>query len=178
MPVIRLPQLKEFLDSRNQIMSPQECSEISTNLNTCIAGNTKKNRLLMRWLPVSLFIIAILGGVWWVISKHAITTKAPKEIVISLQNAPKYVDQIKTVQGKIVKVDKRDKVCYLSFGEDYKTAFTVLLFKSDFNKFPYETYQDKVIKVTGKITKDDKFDRFIIKSPVQIEILNNDRSNY
>ncbi|MBI3600546.1 MAG: NERD domain-containing protein [Nitrospinae bacterium] len=175
-PVICLSQLKEFLDNRKQIMSPQECAEISANLNTHIAGNTKKNRLLIRWLSISVFIIAILGGVWWVISERPVTTEAPKESVIFWQNASEYVGKTKTVQGKIVRTHIGDNAWYLNFDEDYKTNLVVVIFAKHFRNFPdgIGKYRNEVIRVTGIIThyKENDYNRpeIIIKSPTQIVV--------
>ncbi|MBI4712028.1 MAG: NERD domain-containing protein [Planctomycetes bacterium] len=190
--VIYLSQLKKLLDSRKQDMSPQECADISANLNTYIVWDTKKSRLLTRWLPISVFIIAIFVGVWWVISERPVTTEAPKEsvtsqqdapkteapkeIVISWQDASKYVGQIKTVQGKIIRTYSGDKAWEMNFDGNYKKTLTVVIFSKYFSNFPngIDKYRDESVRLKGKIVSNEyeNYSRpqIIIERPEQIEI--------
>ena len=184
-PVIYLAQLTEFLDNRDQIMSSQECEEISANLNNHLTGNIKKNRLTALWLPLALIIIMALGGLWLANTIKSKPTTEPiptQDSVISWEDvSDEHIDQIKIVEGKIVKTEKRDKVWYLNFHKNYNTTFTIVIFEDYFKEFSpspdkYDLdkdYRGKMIRVRGRIEehKYEDIDRpeIKIKSPKQIE---------
>ena len=184
-PVIYLAQLTEFLDRRDQIISSQECEEISANLNNHLTGNIKKNRLTALWLPLALIIIMVLGGLWLANTIKSKPTTKPiptQDSVISWEDvSDEHIDQIKIVEGKIVKTEKRDKVWYLNFHKNYNTTFTIVIFEDYFKEFSpspdkYDLdkdYRGKMIRVRGRIEehKYEDIDRpeIKIKSPKQIE---------
>ncbi|MEW6025814.1 MAG: nuclease-related domain-containing protein [Planctomycetota bacterium] len=176
-PVIRLSQLKEFLDNRAIIISPLECAEISDRLNNYIAGNKKKNILPAQWLTISLLIMAILGGIWWITSEYSATNEIPRENVIPWQDASRYLNREITVQGRIARTHSGDKAWEMNFDDNYKTTLTLVIFAGHFNNFPngIDKYRNKLIRLRGKIELNDYKDynrpQLIIEHPKQIEVL-------
>ena len=66
------------------------------------------------------------------------------------------------------------KACFLNFHSDWKKHFTVVIFASDFSKFPSppeEYYRGKKIQVTGRIKSYHGKPEIIVEDPSQIEVL-------
>lgn len=76
---------------------------------------------------------------------------------ISPEQAKDYVNQVRTVVGKVLSTYQSKKCVYLNFGRDYKTDFTVVIFRRDLKYFkdagidPVEFYKGKTVKVFGRI---------------------------
>ena len=99
----------------------------------------------------------------------------PKDVdVISWRDAGKYYGQIKVVEGKIVASNNTGKVCFLNFHKDWRRYFTVVIFASDFDKFPAhpeDYFLNRVVRVRGLIKEYRDKPEIILKSPNQIRIL-------
>ena len=78
---------------------------------------------------------------------------------IDAKDAAQFVNKACTVRGKVLSVRTSSKCTYLNFGADYKTDFTVVVFKQSYPSFAKKGikhlsfYKDKTIKVTGRIKK-------------------------
>lgn len=98
--------------------------------------------------------------------------------VINHSEAHKYIDQVRTVKGKVLNTYDSGKTVYLNFGSDYKTDFTVVIFKDSLKFFqekgisPLTFYKKKTIQVTGKIKKYNG-PEIVVNTPGEIEILDN-----
>ncbi len=93
---------------------------------------------------------------------------------ISWRDAGKYYGQIRTVVGKVVASNNTGKVCFLNFHHNWKKYFTVVIFSSDYDKFPpnpEDYYLNHRIRVTGLIKEYKGKPEIIVKSPSQIEII-------
>lgn len=96
---------------------------------------------------------------------------------ISHNEAHKHVNQIRTVKGKVLNTYDSGKTVFLNFGSDYKTDFTVVIFKDSLKYFqdkginPLSFYRKKTIQVTGKI-KEYNGPEIIVNTPGEIEIIN------
>ncbi len=105
--------------------------------------------------------------------------KLPKTVhntgsVISWEDADKYYEEVKTVEGKIVLSHNSGKACFLNFHRNYKEHFTVVMFAKDFAKFPPNPeryYLNKIVRVTGKIQEYNNKPEIIVKDPSKIEII-------
>lgn len=104
--------------------------------------------------------------------------KIPKEEVkleiISWRDAARYYGQTKIVEGKIIASNNTGKVCFLNFHKNWKKYFTVVIFSSDFGKFPSypeEHYLNRRVRVKGLIKEYKGKPEIILKSPSQIEII-------
>jgi micrococcal nuclease len=94
---------------------------------------------------------------------------------ISWRDAGEYYGQTMTVEGKIVVTNNTGKVCFLNFHEDWRRCFTAVIFASDFDKFPAhpeDHYLNRFVRVRGLIKEYRDKPEIILKSPVQIEIIN------
>ncbi len=93
---------------------------------------------------------------------------------IGWNEAHKYYDETKTVEGRIVASNNTGKVCFLNFHKDWRTHFTCVIFASDFERFPDHPeshYLNRRVRVTGLIKEYKGKPEIIIKSPAQIEII-------
>jgi len=97
--------------------------------------------------------------------------------VIRYQDAKKYFNEFRTVEGKILSaVDHLPKAVYLSFTDPYDGTMLVRIFNKDLSKFTYDplTLLNKNVRVTGKITlywPDVVDPEIIVTDPDQIQIL-------
>lgn len=94
--------------------------------------------------------------------------------IISWKDAHKYYGEYVTVEGTIVDIYNSGKACFLNFHPDYKKYFTVVIFRSDFYKFPdspEDYYLNKKVRVTGLIRKYRGKPEIILKNPENIKII-------
>lgn len=96
--------------------------------------------------------------------------------VISSDEAHKFIDQIRSVRGKVLSSFKSEKCVFLNFGTDYKTDFTVVIFNDCIKFFrakdiePHLFYKDKTIEVFGRI-KEYNGPEIIVSMPYQIIVI-------
>lgn len=91
----------------------------------------------------------------------------------------KHEGEFVTVTGNVYSTYKAPsgKVRFLNFGPDHRTAFTVVIFTSDLNKFtsvvgePTEYYKDKKVKVEGRVKLYKGKPEIIANSPDQIAVI-------
>jgi len=94
--------------------------------------------------------------------------------IISWRDAASYYGQHITVEGEIVATHKTKKVCFLNFHHNYKKHFTVVIFASEFYRFPdniEDYYAGKHIRVTGLVKEYTGKPEIIVNDPNQIEVL-------
>ena len=94
--------------------------------------------------------------------------------VISWRDAAQYYGQTKTVEGRVVASNNTGKVCFLNFHKNWKEYFTVVIFSSDFNRFPArpeDYYLNRNVRVKGLIKEYKGKPEIILKGPAQIEII-------
>ncbi len=95
--------------------------------------------------------------------------------VIRWNEAHNYYGQYITVEGTIVNTYNSGKACFLNFHEDYRKYFTVMIFASDYSKFPpnpEDYYCNKKVQVTDIIKEYKGKPEIILKSSAQIKIIN------
>lgn len=96
--------------------------------------------------------------------------------VISSQEAHKFIGQIRTVRGKVLSTYSSDRAIFLNFGQDYKSDFTVVIFKDALKYFKEKGidvlnfYRGKTVEVSGRI-REYQGPEIIAGSPYQIEVL-------
>lgn len=95
--------------------------------------------------------------------------------VIDCQDAGNYINQIRTVRGRVVSSYKSDKAVFLYFSKTNKKDFLkVVIFNKALKYFaakniePSSFYKDKTIEVSGRI-RDYKGPEIIVSSPYEIE---------
>ena len=95
---------------------------------------------------------------------------------ISSDEAERFVNQIRTVRGRILSTYNSGKVIWLNFGQNYKKDFTVAIFKNSFKYFhnkgiqPESFYKGKMVEITGKI-REYNGPEIIVNTPYEINII-------
>jgi len=84
--------------------------------------------------------------------------------------------EIKVIFVKFQVADSKNtgKACFLNASENWKKYFTVVIFQSDYYKFPAEPekyYYGKKIRVKGTLKEYQGKPEIILKSPAQVEII-------
>ena len=98
---------------------------------------------------------------------------------IDHSQAHNYINQIRTVRGKIVNTYDSGKAVFLNFGTNYKEDFTVVIFYSSLKFFldkginPATFYKGKTVEVAGKI-KEFNGPEIIVNTPGEIDVLDNE----
>jgi bisphosphoglycerate-independent phosphoglycerate mutase (AlkP superfamily) len=96
------------------------------------------------------------------------------EEVISWEDADKFYGKIVTVEGIIVATRNTGRVCFLNFHRNWRRYLTLVIFASDFYKFPDNPeiyYLNKKVRVRGLIKEYQGKPEIILKNPDQIIIL-------
>jgi DNA/RNA endonuclease YhcR with UshA esterase domain len=109
----------------------------------------------------------------FVSNKSSLTEKYEKPVSIKAEEAASNIGKFAEVSGKITDTYMSKSACFLKFKSGYQTFFTVVIFKSDFEKFdkkPEEYYLNKSVIVKGRIKDYEGLPEIILKSPEQIII--------
>ncbi len=94
----------------------------------------------------------------------SMNTAFAAETPVSFQEAPKFYNQTKTVEGTIAATMCTEKMCFLNFDKDYNKFLSAVIMSSDFPKFSKATgkelqtemeknYVGKKVQITGPITE-------------------------
>lgn len=86
------------------------------------------------------------------------------DTIVGFQDAPKFYNQTKTVEGTIAATMCTEKMCFLNFDKDYKKYLSAVIMAPDFSKFSKMTgkelqsemekmYVGKKVQITGVITE-------------------------
>ncbi|MCF7873313.1 MAG: thermonuclease family protein [Candidatus Omnitrophica bacterium] len=95
---------------------------------------------------------------------------------INHKQAGNYINQIRTVRGRVLNTYQSNNCTYLNFGSDYKTDFTVVIFNNTLDYFhnekinPVSFYKGKMIEVSGRI-REYNGPEIIVNSPEEIRII-------
>jgi micrococcal nuclease len=95
---------------------------------------------------------------------------------ISHQEAHRFINQIRTIKGKVINTYQSDKCTYLNFGLNYKTDFTVVIFNNTLDYFqkkginPADFYRGKTVEVSGRI-REYNGPEIIVNSPEEIRVI-------
>jgi micrococcal nuclease len=96
--------------------------------------------------------------------------------VFSFQEAGGHIGELATVEGRVLKVKKTNAAVYLNFGQDYRTDFSVVIFKDGyrlFNEKKIDLEQDfkgRMVRASGLI-KEYNGPEIIVRHPAQIEVI-------
>jgi len=107
-------------------------------------------------------------------NKKRIDFPEKQKISINWKDANNYTGQYVETTGEIVTSYNSGKVCFLNFHKDYKKYLTLVIFASDFKKFPDKPekyYLGKKIKVEGRIKEYQGRPEIILKTTDQIFII-------
>jgi micrococcal nuclease len=97
-------------------------------------------------------------------------------VTISYLEAGRYIDQVVTVEGTIVRTNKNDDagIVFLNFHDPYKGYFTVVIWSDNWDRFsqdPESLYGGKHVLVTGKVIEYKGSPEIIVEAPSQIVII-------
>ena len=96
--------------------------------------------------------------------------------VIDHAQAQHYLNQIRTVRGRVLGTYKSSKCLFLNFGRNYRIDFTVVIFANSLSAFynkginPETFYEGKVVEVSGRI-REYNGPEIIVNSPHEIDIV-------
>jgi hypothetical protein len=119
------------------------------------------------------------GGlvVLWLVCLIATGAQTTQTKKIMAAEAKNHVGENATVCGTVASTHYADKTkgqpTFLNLDEPYpKQIFTILIWGSDRPKFgrPEDTYRDKYVCVTGKITSHRGVPEIVASEPTQIEL--------
>lgn len=109
------------------------------------------------------------------IVKSDINFKTKQKKDINWKEADKYIGEYIETEGNIVSSYNNGKLCFLNFHKDYRQYLTLVIFASDFKKFPDKPekyYLGKKIRVEGRIKEYQGRPEIILKTQDQIVIIN------
>lgn len=95
---------------------------------------------------------------------------------IAHTEAGSYINQIRTVRGKIIGIRMAKRCIFLNFGKRYKDDFTVVIFNNSLPYFhkkgidPLTYYKSKTVEVSGRI-KEYNGPQIIVNDPADIRII-------
>ncbi|MCK4810171.1 MAG: thermonuclease family protein [Candidatus Omnitrophica bacterium] len=95
---------------------------------------------------------------------------------VSQNKAHEFIGQIRTVRGKVLDTYRSKKCIFLNFGRNYKTDFTVVIFKNSWEYFedkgidPLTFYKGRIVEVTGRI-KEYNGPEIIVNIPREIRVI-------
>jgi len=95
-------------------------------------------------------------------------------VSVPINEAASCVGRNIMTEGTITKTHNTGKVCFMNFKQGLNLYLTVVIFASDFKKFPdkpEEYYLNKMVKVSGKVKEYKGTPEIILNSISQIEIV-------
>ncbi len=102
------------------------------------------------------------------------TATVPAAGIVPWQDAGQYIGQRVTVEGDVVRSYNSGKVAFLNFAQDYKGTFSVVVFASDYSKWPQtpdQFYLGQKIRASGKVKEYQGAPEMIVETPEQIEVV-------
>ena len=102
------------------------------------------------------------------------TATVPAAGIVPWQDAGQYIGQRVTVEGDVVRSYNSGKVSFLNFAQDYKGTFSVVVFASDYAKWPQtpdQFYLGQKIRATGKVKEYKGAPEMVVETPEQIEVV-------
>jgi len=97
-------------------------------------------------------------------------------LLIPPDRAENFIGQIRAVRGRVLSSYKSEKILLLNFGADYKTDFTVVIFKDSWPYFlnrgidPETFYKGKIVEVTGRV-REYNGPEIIVNYPAEIRVI-------
>jgi hypothetical protein len=97
-----------------------------------------------------------------------------ERVKIKPQDAASYLGRYVVTEGVIVGSYNSGKVCFLNFDKNYKQGLSLVIFASDFVKFPgspEKYFLNKKVRVEGRVKDYKGKVEIIVKSMDQVKIL-------
>lgn len=94
---------------------------------------------------------------------------------VSWQEAERRPGETLAIEGRVLASRNTGRVCFLNFHREYRKHLSVVIFASDFHKFPggkpEEAFQGRKIRVTGRVEEYDGRLEVKVSDPAQIEVV-------
>jgi DNA/RNA endonuclease YhcR with UshA esterase domain len=96
---------------------------------------------------------------------------------INADESPKYVNQIRTVRGKIASSRQTKKTISLNFDTKGKEKVKIVIFENSYAAFhkkgidPLKFYTGKTIEISGKIRQYKNYTEIIVSNPEEITLI-------
>lgn len=96
-------------------------------------------------------------------------------MAVTWEEAEKRIGQVVTFEGRIVAAKNTGSVCFLNFHPDYKNHVAVVIFASDFHRFPdaspERAFQGRRVRVTGLVESYKGRSEVKVRDAGQIEVI-------
>jgi DNA/RNA endonuclease YhcR with UshA esterase domain len=102
-----------------------------------------------------------------------------KTEAIDWRSAGEYIGKPVTVEGKIVKTHRADKLAFLNFAMNHEATLAIVMFERIFDKFPESPekyFLHKTVRVTGNVKEHKGRPEIIVTDPARIEIVDGNGS--
>lgn len=96
------------------------------------------------------------------------------KVKIKYTDAPAFLGRYVEVEGEIVSSYNSGKVCYLNFDKNYKETLSLVIFASNYNRFPANPekyYLNKTIRIEGRIKDYKGRLEIVLGSQDQIKVI-------
>ena len=151
--------------------------------------NNLKNYIIKIFVTTGAVLLVMYLSKTWFITPHPagvnngqqpdvnaaeVARKESKAKVISWQDARKYYGDSVSMEGTIAATHNTGKICLLNFDSDYRKSTTIVIFASDFKKFPDNPenyYYGKKVRVYGRVKEYKGRPEVIVNERSQIEVL-------
>ncbi|HDQ25995.1 MAG TPA: hypothetical protein ENN43_04535 [bacterium] len=97
-----------------------------------------------------------------------------KKIKINWRDAGKHIGEYAEIEGVIAASKNTGKVCFLNMDKDFRRHLTLVIFASDFKKFPENPekyYLGKKVRAEGRLKEYNGKPEIILNSLDQIEVV-------
>lgn len=94
--------------------------------------------------------------------------------IVAWQDAGKHIGQQIVVEGEVVRTHDTGNVTFLNFTNDWRGTFSVVIFASNYDKFPqppHELFRNKSIRVKGRVKEYQGAPEIVVESPNDIQIV-------
>lgn len=101
-------------------------------------------------------------------------TPATAPAIVAWQDAGEHMGQEITVEGKVVRTHDTGKVTFLNFTNEWQGTFSVVIFASDYDKFPQppnQLFRDQTVRVSGQVKEYQGAPEMVVESAGAIEII-------
>jgi len=93
---------------------------------------------------------------------------------ISWEEAPKHMGEEVAVVGRIIRTKNIGRHTFLNFHEDFQSTLTIVVHEESYHEFPEPAeimYQDRTIRVRGKVSEYQGKPQLVITGPQQVDIV-------
>jgi DNA/RNA endonuclease YhcR with UshA esterase domain len=148
------------------------------SLGALAVYNVSPSQPVTQTVTLAQTTVTVTSWTTVVVTAQPPTTERPKWTssdsgVVSWQDAGRYVGQVKTVEGTVVRTHRSASAIFLNFHDPYQGYFYVVIFQSDWASFkctPESFYKGREVRVTGLIKMYQGSPEIIVSSPTQIEV--------